>query len=278
MIFLVDNGSMRPNAYLNLCRIAEGISQSIGLEVRPAPLLHANKISKEVLSGHQPKLVEEQISDAIDHGLRTFTVMPLFFGPSGALVDYLPRRLKLLREKCQDLEVTVLNPLFKSPVDGGDILSDILQERVLETVRAHDLTNCKVVLLDHGSPKKEVTEVRNVLAELLNEKLKSEGIPVSPASMERRKGEAYDFNEPLLEKILFQDPFRMGPTIVSQLFLSPGRHAGPGGDIATICRKAEAGNPGLRTYRSELIGNHPKLIELLNRRWNERDKIKPLTF
>ena len=51
MIFLVDNGSVRPEAYLNLCAIAAQISDDLGLAVSPAPLLHANKISPKELGG-----------------------------------------------------------------------------------------------------------------------------------------------------------------------------------------------------------------------------------
>jgi len=54
--------------------------------------------------------------------------------------------------------------------------------------------------------------------------------------------------------------------IVSLLFLSPGRHAGPGGDIASICREAEERNPGLHTQMTGLVGDHPGIISLLKAR------------
>ena len=89
---------------------------------------------------------------------------------------------------------------------------------------------------------------------------------VAPASMERRDGEAYAFNEPLLEKLLDQPGWDTGKVIVSMLFLSPGRHAGPGGDIAHICRAAEQRHPGLRTCMTGLVGDHLGIIPLLQKR------------
>ena len=79
MIFLVDNGSVRPEAYKNLCFIADQLSQSIGQKVVPAPLLHANKISQKLLNGQPAKNLEELIKDGYDCGKKCFTVLPLFF-------------------------------------------------------------------------------------------------------------------------------------------------------------------------------------------------------
>jgi len=85
--------------------------------------------------------------------------------------------------------------------------------------------------------------------------------------MERRPGAAYAFNEPLLENLLAQPGWRESAVIVGQLFLLPGRHAGPAGDVAEICARAEAGAPGLRTRRTALLGEHPQLIDVLADRY-----------
>ena len=72
--------------------------------------------------------------------------------------------------------------------------------------------------------------------------------------MERRPGPAYAFADPLLENALRDrfDTFAAAKAtapdteershllvVVALLFLSPGRHAGPGGDIATILEDAK---------------------------------------
>ena len=51
---------------------------------------------------------------------------------------------------------------------------------------------------------------------------------VEASSMERREGTEYDFNEPLLENLLGSEGFEKD-VVLSMLFISPGRHAGPGG-------------------------------------------------
>ena len=77
MIFLVDNGSIRAAAYVNLCGIAKDLSIAIEEMVTPAPLLHANKIPPDELENESPHLLEELLADAYDRGLRDFTVLPL---------------------------------------------------------------------------------------------------------------------------------------------------------------------------------------------------------
>lgn len=52
-ILLVDNGSLRPQAALNLRRLAEALSRTTGHEVEAASLLHSYKIPAEQLEGHK---------------------------------------------------------------------------------------------------------------------------------------------------------------------------------------------------------------------------------
>jgi sirohydrochlorin ferrochelatase len=271
MIFLVDNGSVRPEAYQNLCTIAAQISAQLGMTVMPAPLLHANKIPASELGGAKPVLLEDALKDAYDLGQRKFTILPLFFGPSGGIFDYLPRRLEIVSKSRPGFAVRTLDPLFKDSFNGGDLLTEVIEQRVTERAAASGIQQYTVVLVDHGSPKPEVTVVRDFLAASLAARFEPWGIAVFPASMERRPGKEYDFNEPLLENALKTASRMSNTVIVAQLFLSPGRHAGEGGDIADICTKAENEDPNLRILRTELVGGHPKLLELLIRRWRERE-------
>jgi len=124
----------------------------------------------------------------------------------------------------------------------------------------------RVALVDHGSPLPEVAAVRDRLAGELGKVLGERVSAVAASSMERREGEAYAFNEPLLENLLETEGWSAGEVVVSLLFLSPGRHAGPEGDIAGICKRARERHPGLRTRMTGLVGNHPAIIRLLQRR------------
>jgi hypothetical protein len=119
-----------------------------------------------------------------------------------------------------------------------------------------------VALVDHGSPVREVAAVRDELARQLAEQLGRE-FEVAAASMERRPEAEYDFCEPLLERLLARPGWDRGPVTVAMQFLLPGRHAGPDGDVAQICRRAEQAAPGLRTQLTPLVAEHPLLVEIL---------------
>ena len=79
---------------------------------------------------------------------------------------------------------------------------------------------------------------------------------------ERREGAEYDFNDPLLESLLSEVAENgCREVVLAQLFLSPGRHAGKGGDLDEIC----SGFKG-ELIRTPLLGNHPEIISILERR------------
>ncbi len=269
MIFLVDNGSIRPEAYLNLCRVAAELSKAIDTPVSAAPLLHANKISSDLIGGKPVQILEDQLTRAIEQGVQEFVVLPFFFGESGALSDYLPKRLKRLTAIKGSFRAKILRPLYLNRSNGGDLLVEILKERIMETATSRGINGGTVLLVDHGSPLPIVTKVRNELTELLRNTSIASRYNIVAASMERRSGAEYDFNEPLLATALQSVSAACKPIVVAQLFLSPGRHAGPDGDIASICKSAETENPRLQIFRTELVGNHPKVVELLKRRYQE---------
>ena len=133
-----------------------------------------------------------------------------------------------------------------------------------------------VTLVDHGTPRIAVNKVRNFLAGQLKELLSKDASVVEASSMERRDGDEYAFNEPLLENLLGSEGFEK-EVILSMLFLSPGRHAGPGGDIAEICEEAEKQHPGLRTHMSDLFATHPGVVQLLAERFRQGLATDPVT-
>jgi hypothetical protein len=139
-------------------------------------------------------------------------------------------------------------------------LADILADHVRQTAQQCQLQRPWVILVDHGSPQRAVAAVRDELRALLAARLDGTAGPVLAASMERRDGPEYEFNEPMLARAL---ECVEGPGIVALLFFSPGRHAGPGGDIETICREAQTRRPGLQVYFTPLVGEHPRLLEIL---------------
>lgn len=260
-IFLVDNGSLRPSSTLNLRRVAAALSERCAVPVEPVSLLHSNKVPAEELDGEAARTFGPAATRAAQDGADEIVVVPFFFGPSRALTGYLPERVATLREHHPELAVRVARPLVDlyGPIDLR--LTRALRDGVVDTIEAD--TNPAVALVDHGSPIPEVTAVRNVLAGQLGALLEGRAARVAPASMERRDGDDYRFNEPLLENLLDAPGFNQGPVIVAMLFLSPGRHAGPDGDVAGICAQAEARNPGLATRMTPLAGEHEAVLAIL---------------
>lgn len=260
---LVDNGSLEPAATLALRDLARRLSAAIGNVVEPVSLLHSNRIAPEKIDGVSAEIVESFLRSECAAGETDFVVLPLFIGPSRAIADYLPGVVEKLRFDYPTLNVKIAPTLYQT---GDARMSEMLADRVRESTASHHLSGCslRVALVDHGSPVKEVTAVRDALAVQLGDEL---GELVAPCSMERRAGPEYDFNEPLLETLLAREGWREATVIVAQLFLVPGRHAGHEGDVATICARAEQTSPGLRTMRTDVLVSHPTLIEILVDRW-----------
>lgn len=262
-IFLVDNGSLRPEAWLGLARIAASLSERFGQLVQPASVLHSDRLSPETVGGLTPRTLEQAIHQHCLEGARRFAVIPFFFGPTRALTRFIPERLERLRQSFPSLRVWRAQFLFPGHACDDLRLTHILAQRVRQTLQERNLDQPPVVLVDHGSPEPAVTCVRNYLAGQLSILLRSEVACVGPASMERRPGEIYAFNEPLLSSRLRQPGFNQGDVIVALQFLLPGRHAGPDGDIARICHAAQSACPGLRLHLTGLCGDHPEMLDLL---------------
>ena len=261
-VLLMDNGSLRPAAIRKLRGLAAALGRRLGRKVDPVSLLHSSAVPAGKLGGRKAEILEPAVLRRAQAGVRDFVIVPLFFGRSRALTEYVPERLALWHKTYPDLRVRLAAPLAAA---GDDRLARLLEEQVRATLTPAFLRGekARVALVDHGSPVKAVTQVRNRLAGQLRRRLGRSVARVAAVSMERRPGSAYAFTEPLLENLLATPPWNAGPLIVAQLFLLPGRHAGPAGDIAAICRRAREKNPRLRTVRTKLLGDHPGLIEIL---------------
>ncbi|SJN14656.1 cobalamin (vitamin B12) biosynthesis CbiX protein [Halomonas citrativorans] len=262
-IFLVDNGSLRPAATRNLRRIAALLSQQTGETVHAASLLHSHKIPANELEGTPALTLGPAAERSAEQGATEIIVLPFFFGPSKALTGYLPERMATLQARFPNVSVRVAQPLVDEQGDNDLRLARLLADNVREHLNG---TRPRVALVDHGSPIPEVTAVRNRLAGQLSVLLADEVACVAAASMERREGEAYRFNEPLLENLLDNPGFHDRPVVLAMLFLSPGRHAGEEGDIAEICQDAQQRHPTLSVATTRLVGEHSGIVEILHSR------------
>ncbi|MGP9807763.1 sirohydrochlorin chelatase [Halomonas sp. AOP12-C2-37] len=260
-IFLVDNGSLRPQATLNLRRVASLLSQRMGENVQAASLLHSNKIPVEDVEGIPATTLGPAAERSAEQGATEIIVLPFFFGPSKALTGYLPERMATLQARFPHVKIRVAQPLVDERGDNDLRLAHLLADNVREKYPTG--TAPRVALVDHGSPIPAVTAVRNRLAGQLSVLLGEDVTSVTAASMERREGEEYRFNEPLLERLLDSPEFSVGPVILAMLFLSPGRHAGEGGDIAEIYAAAQQRYSHLEISVTRLVGEHPGIVDIL---------------
>jgi sirohydrochlorin ferrochelatase len=265
-ILLVDNGSTRKESTLNLRRLARELGSRIGREVHPVSLMHSDKIPASELDNQPAQTFETFMRQRLGKGEREFIILPLFFGKSRALTRFIPDQVAALKKEFATFTVKVAEALCPLP-KGESRLTGILFDNVTSTARAEGIAMDHVILVDHGSPIPEVTAVREFIASQLQEQLGPD-IGFSQAVMERRAGREYDFNGDLLEDAL-SDLARRNASqtiILAMMFFSPGRHAGPGGDIEDIYRRIETEHPGLRVYPTPLIGTHPGLIDILQSR------------
>lgn len=266
VVMLVDNGSTRAASTLSLRAIAARLGDVSGRTVHPVSLQHADRIGVEQLGGQPANVFERFVRQQIEAGRHEFLVVPLFFGRSRALTSFIPQQVEALSQVHGQISVQQADVLVPLP-DGEGRLADILAAHVGQCGAALGQDPDRVVVVDHGSPVPQVTAVREYAVAVLRERL-AEGMPVEQAVMERREGARYDFNGDLLEDLL-DSVAQQQPQVrvaLAMMFLSPGRHAGPGGDIAEICDAAMARNPGLEVAISPLIGEHPLLIDILHDR------------
>lgn len=259
-ILLVDNGSSRAESALSLRRLAAELGSRSGIRVYPVSLQHAHKIAAGHLEGTPAQTFTPFMLERLSLGERDFIGLPLFFGPSRALSSFIPDQIKLFESAYGPIGFRMAPVLC--PLPGGEPrLATLLYEQVIAAV---ERAPARVILVDHGSPMPEVTGVRRYLADALR-RLLDPAIDLQEAVMERREGAAYDFNGELLESLLTRiaQADDETPIALSLLFMSPGRHAGPGGDIEEICARVRQLHPHLQIAISPLVGEHPLLMEIL---------------
>ena len=265
IVFLVDNGSLRPQATIGLRCLAEGLAGRTGLRVEAVSLLHSHKIAADKLNGVPATIVKRRLRECLAAGHHEFVCLPLFLGPSLAIADYLPQVVDELSGEYPELKVRIASVLAGEDFDAPD---PRLAQMLADQIRAlRPSPSMKVALVDHGTPIIEVNRVRNAVARQLSSEL---DLPlVLPCSMERREGGAYAFNDPLLERLGSVEDFAGGRLILAMFFLLPGRHAGEGGDVAEICEGLIAEGTFEQIQSTPLLGEHPMLLEILEDRLRE---------
>lgn len=266
VVMLVDNGSKRAAATLSLRAIAADLATASGLEVHPVSLQHSDGIDPEELGGVPALVFADFLRRELEQGRREFVAVPLFFGMSRALTAFIPEQLESLTKEFGGFEFRLADVLSPMP-QGESLLADILADNVTQGCAELGAEASCVIVVDHGSPLPEVTAVRAKVTMTLRERL-ADDVWLSQAVMERRQSADYDFNGQLLGDLLDScvAPGGTAVVVLAMMFISPGRHAGPGGDIEAICADATLRNPGLLLKISPLISEHPLLVDILQAR------------
>ncbi len=283
MLLLLDNGSRRPDATRNLRRLAHHLGEVLGTEVQPVSAQHASRIPPEALDGVPAQTLEPFLREQVAAGEHRFDIVPLFFGPSRAISAFVPEVAGRVAAEVGPLQVRVADALCPLPA-GEPLLVEILADQVRRALPERSSDAVDVLLVDHGSPLPAVTAVRHWLAEGLAAALADTAaaeMRVGEAVMERREGAEYAFNGRLLAEALtalgaaasIERPRRV---VLAMQFISPGRHAGAGGDIAEIVAAAQTDHPGLDVRITGLIGEHPRFVELLAARAAKLDTCTPI--
>ena len=271
-VVLLDNGSVSPDSVIQARELGSALSIRIGRRVDLASVSHSDRIPAEQIGGTPAVVWKDYLENCEERGIRSLEVLPLFFGPSYGLrkarkmvkertVGIAPFRIEwapcLVSESCEILTEAMVKSTIR-----------VLDTEVFESARSEMGSLPSVLLVDHGSPFPEVTECRDFMAKAMKDRLGGRVGEVIACSMERREGDRYDFNEPLLERALEELPNSGdGAVVLSQLFLFPGRHAGVDGDIERICQASPWVKAGGRVVRTELLGSDPRMVDLLEARW-----------
>jgi hypothetical protein len=261
-VALIDNGSLEPAATRNLRVVATELSATLELTVHPVSWKHSDRIPLAALDGDAPgTTLAAFVRTHLALGESRFVFAPFFISAQGAIGSALRTELETLQ---REHATTPFEFTFTTGLADAGVISQIVASRVRETMDVASLDGPPVVVVDHGGPSPASATLRNHLATEVAALLGTEVSSVTAASME---GGDHAHNHPLLAEALatlspvastsLASVARSGDVVVALLFLSPGRHAGPGGDIAQICGAAEAATPTLRCHLTDLVGTHP---------------------
>jgi sirohydrochlorin ferrochelatase len=253
-VALIDNGSLEPAAHGNLRSVAAALGRATGTDVEAVSWKHSNRIPVGELGGRPAWALAPWVRKRVSEGEREFLFVPFFVSPQGAIGSLLRRDLEALRASTGGFDYS-----FTQGLAEGQALAHIVTSRVREA--AAGLEHPAVVVVAPGGPSPASAYVRDRVAGEVRAALGAEIGPLVAASMESPDGPEFDFNRPLLGEALAQAG--LTDVVIAPLFLSPGRHAGPAGDLARIAREARRNSPRLRCHFAGLVGSHSAAAEFL---------------
>ncbi|GMF16346.1 unnamed protein product [Phytophthora lilii] len=278
LVVLANIGSLRAEPYLDLRQISFRLSRSLGHPVVPCSFRFSNRVSPDELNGLQAKTFEMVLTEHLASRRQRASeviVLPLFFGKSTTLTEFLPKVVNKVwaaatPAPAAPLTVRVGGCLVDQDNANDTRIAQILLERIHAVVDFETVNEeVSVLVVDHGTPNRDVHESRELVAQELRGLLKAHQHVklVDTACMERRDGAEYDFNDPLLAVALDHYTVEKGIVVVAKMFLSNGRHAGEKGDIEEIVEDVSARHPGVDVRVTDALGTHELLSDILHDRY-----------
>ena len=125
-----DNGSYRPEATFSLRSLAERLGKKVGETIHPVSLLHSTKISSNKLNDIPAEVFESFVLKKLEEGVRRFHVTPMFFGPTAAILEYMPQRVEVMRATWPDLQVRISPCVVDLDDPGDERMAQILIDQI----------------------------------------------------------------------------------------------------------------------------------------------------
>lgn len=258
-IALIDNGSLEPAAHRNLRTVAAELSRRAGIEVHAVSWKHSDRIAPEILDGERAWTLRRFVEAQFARGEHEFVFVPFFISAQGAIGSALRNDLAQLQGTVGAFEVA-----FTEGLAARGAIPTIVAQRICETIAEHGLQRPAVIVVDHGGPSATSAALRDSLAHEIEALIRADIRVLRSASMEGDHG-------PLLADLFTTPDFMRGDVVIAPLFLAPGRHAGPSGDLAQIAQTAQLRLAGvgaapvadLRCHFAGLVGTHPLAIDAL---------------
>jgi sirohydrochlorin ferrochelatase len=246
IVALIDNGSLEPAVQRNLRHVAATLSARTGTKVHAVSWKHSDRIDPTLLDDTPAWSLNLFLRSFVALGQREFVFVPFFLSPQGAIGSALHDEIKSVQRELGCFEFR-----FSDGLAERGVVSKIVAERVRVCRMRRGLNTPPVIVVDHGGPSAASAALREELTAEIRQELRADASLVASASLE-------GVHPPLLTDLLRADPFASEDVIVAPLFLAPGRHAGPDGDLARIC---QATHP--RSHLTDLVGTHPLAVDAL---------------
>ena len=110
--------------------------------------MHSHKIPPEDLEGERAESVESLFSSSAVENFEKVVFIPLFFGPSRAIIDWLPSKLESWQSQASGRSHEILDCLYKN---GDRRIAKALVERTRSLIKKSKFHRPFVALVDPGT-------------------------------------------------------------------------------------------------------------------------------